>query len=224
MAPDTGAQMDQFTSIHKAESAARYVIGQRDGDWLRELRGYGDDLFLFAVCLSLRSVTPYQVASMPLASIEGSLRQCYSDFPMLMQMHRGYSASKLVWCRLWERERDRREALWNLQNIEPGQPEALIFLEILDRIDRDDDQDPIGDSGASTPSDLRQMVPIIREKGRMEYVSHNDIPEPWLERFNQASYGSTKPLDGSYASDWFRFLSLWQFEMNHLRKHRELQD
>ena len=215
--------MDEFTSIHKAESAARYIIEQRDGGWLREFRGYGDDLFLFAVCLSLRSVSPYQVASLPLASIEGSIRQCYSDFPMLMQMHREYSASKLVWCRLWERERDRREALWKLQSIEPGQPEALIFLEVLDRIDLDDDQDPIGNAGAATPSDLAGMVPIIKEQGRIDYVSDDDIPEPWRERFNQASTGSTRSLDGAYAGDWLKFLRWWQLEMERLRKHREYQ-
>jgi hypothetical protein len=126
--------------------------------------------------------------------------------------------------RLCMREQARRRALWGMGRFEPGQSGAIVLLHMLDQIEREDLVDPIGDFYASTPSDLSSLVPINKLNGRLDYVFENDIPEPWRERFIQASLGSTKPLDGWFARDWLKFLNLWQAEMNHLAMHRKTRE
>jgi hypothetical protein len=123
--------------------------------------------------------------------------------------------------RLCERERARRRVLWSLERLLPGQSGATTLIDALDRIELDDQENPIGDSCAVSPSELASLVPIIKKSGRIDYVSDDAIPEPWRERFAQASLGSTRPLDGWFACDWLKFLSLWQLEMEHLAKHRK---
>jgi hypothetical protein len=46
------------------------------------------------------------------------------------------------------------------------------------------------------------------------------IPQPWRERFQQASIGSTRVVEGPYATDWEKFLARWEAEMRHLEQHR----
>lgn len=52
----------------------------------------------------------------------------------------------------------------------------------------------------------------ITMSGSTQLVRLADIPEPWATRFDEASYGSTRLLDGHFARDWEKFLSLWPGE------------
>lgn len=69
-------------------------------------------------------------------------------------------------------------------------------------------------------TDVRDTVPIQHRHGSIDIIFEQDIPEPWRERFFQASVGSTKVSDGPYAKDWDKFLAMWEVEMRHLEAHR----
>lgn len=121
---------------------------------------------------------------------------------------------------IWEREHARREAIWRVTYIEPGSPLAFEYLDALDQIDLEDELRPLGSGADLSPSDLLDLVKIHHEKGRIDYVLEGGVPEPWRERMNQASTGSTRPVYGWYACDWLKFLGIWDGEMDLLRRHR----
>jgi hypothetical protein len=129
--------------------------------------------------------------------------------------------------RLWQRERKRRYALWDLERLHPGSDRAIKYLAILDEIEREDRDDPIGDAAAMSVDELRECVPEteIKEVSGSHFVVVLDehIPEPWKTRFEEASTGSTRLHQGCYARDWRRFLRLWAVEMQHLAAHREMR-
>ncbi|RZO02750.1 hypothetical protein EKG40_25925 [Pseudomonas moorei] len=126
---------------------------------------------------------------------------------------------------LWQRERARKEALWTLERFQPGSEEAKPLLAQLDDIDHQDKCFPIGAACAMTIEQLRERVPETPFQGNDGYpfiiVLDQHIPEPWRMRFEAASAGSTRLSEGSYASDWRRFLRLWVREMDHLCAHRK---
>nr|WP_312159421.1 hypothetical protein [Pseudomonas juntendi] len=126
--------------------------------------------------------------------------------------------------RLWQREKQRREALWRLQRLQPGDPEAAEWVLMLNEVEFLERSEPIGDGYQLTVGQLRDLVPIVEVRGVDLYdfniVRDEDIPQPWLERFGQASAGSTRLPEGSYSRDWLRFLSLWEQEMALLQQHR----
>lgn len=126
--------------------------------------------------------------------------------------------------RLWQREKTRRRALWQLQGLRPGDPAAAEWLVMLSEVEFLERSEPIGEGCALTIEQLRKRVPVIEVRGVDLYdfsiVRDEDIPQPWLERFGQASVGSTRLKEGSYSRDWLRFLDLWVREMNHLQQHR----
>jgi hypothetical protein len=127
--------------------------------------------------------------------------------------------------RLWQRERKRRYALWDLEKLQPGSDRAIQYLAILDEIEREDRDDPIGDAVAMSIEELRECVPeteIVGVSGsHFVVVLDEHIPEPWKTRFEEASTGSTRLREGFYARDWRRFLRLWTAEMQRLAAHRE---
>lgn len=127
--------------------------------------------------------------------------------------------------RLWQRERRRRYALCDLERLQPGSDRAIQYLAILDEIERQDRDDPIGDAVAMPVEELRERVPeteIVGVSGsHFVVVLDEHIPEPWKTRFEEASTGSTRLPQGSYARDWRRFLRLWSAEMQHLAEHRD---
>jgi hypothetical protein len=129
--------------------------------------------------------------------------------------------------RLWRRERKRRCTLWDLEKLQPGSDRAIQYLAILDEIERQDRDDPIGDAIAMSVEELRECVPeteIVEVSGsHFEVVLDEHIPEPWKTRFEEASTGSTRLRQGCYARDWRRFLRLWTVEMQHLAAHREMR-
>jgi hypothetical protein len=121
---------------------------------------------------------------------------------------------------LRELESERRRALWALANIPPGDLKALIHLAVLDDLDL---QERHSASGTDKPLELnaiRDAVPVKRQHSGIDIVLELDIPEPWRERFFQASIGSTRLPDGPYARDWEKFLGDWESEMRHLALHR----
>lgn len=121
--------------------------------------------------------------------------------------------------RLWQREKARRQALWQLQGLRPGDPAAAEWLVMINEVEFLERLEPIGDGCELTIEQLRALVPIV-DLREFRIVRDADIPEPWRERFGQASTGSTRLPEGSYGRDWLRFLSLWEREMAHLQQHR----
>jgi hypothetical protein len=117
------------------------------------------------------------------------------------------------------RESVRRKALWTLSHLVPGDPQAAAILNVLDDIE---DQERV-DSNRNYPGlDIdaaRNAVQTKRHRSGISIVNEASIPEPWRERFLQASIGSTRLVDGPYAHDWEKFLTQWQAEMKHLDAH-----
>lgn len=120
---------------------------------------------------------------------------------------------------LESREKARRRALWKLQALKPGDPAAKEWLVVLDEVDFLDRSEPIGDGHRLKIEQLREMVNIVEVRG-FRIVRDEDIPQPWRERFGQASAGSTRIPDGSYSRDWLKFLALWPEEMAYVQQHR----
>ncbi|QXZ13722.1 hypothetical protein KVQ82_27230 [Pseudomonas sp. AO-1] len=114
----------------------------------------------------------------------------------------------------------RRRTLWALGSLRPGDPTASDLLAILDDLD---DQERNDTPCSDKPLDLievRNSVSVMRHSSGIDIILEQTIPQPWRERFNQASIGSTRLLDGPYASDWDKFLACWESEMQHLDAHR----
>lgn len=127
---------------------------------------------------------------------------------------------------LWQREHKRREALWTLEFLRPGSEAAVPLLNELDEIDRQDLKEPLGDAYLISLNELRDAVPQTPfdsiDGHSFVIVLDQHIPQPWRARFEAASVLSTRLPQGSYASDWRRFLRLWGREMEHLKAHRDL--
>ena len=117
------------------------------------------------------------------------------------------------------RESVRRKALWTLSHLMPGDPKAAAILDVLDEID-DQERVDLKLSHPSLDTDaVRKAVQIERHRSSINIVDEASIPQPWRERFLQASIGSTRLIDGPYAHDWEKFLTQWQSEMLHLDAH-----
>ncbi|MCQ3032516.1 hypothetical protein NLO88_17830 [Pseudomonas syringae] len=114
----------------------------------------------------------------------------------------------------------RRRALWELASFSPGDPKASRLLIILDDLDHQERHSaPCTDKPLELDA-VRDAVPIKRHQSGIDIVLEIDIPQPWRERFLQASIGSTRLPDGPYARDWENFMSEWESEMRHLALHR----
>lgn len=121
---------------------------------------------------------------------------------------------------LREREKTRRRVLWALATFQPGDPSASDLLAILDDLD---DQERNAPACSDKPLDLiqvRNSVSVMRHNSGINIILEQTIPQPWRERFYQASVGSTRLVDGPYASGWDKFLTSWAAEMRHLEQHR----
>lgn len=122
-----------------------------------------------------------------------------------------------------ERERTRRRVLWALATLQPGDSNAPDLLAILDDLD---DQERNDYSFSGKPLELievRNSVSVMRHNSGIDIILEQTIPQPWRERFHQASIGSTRVPDGPYATDWDKFLTEWQREMQHVKNHRAAQ-
>lgn len=109
--------------------------------------------------------------------------------------------------------------------LRPGAEEAKPLLVLFDEIDRQDCESPLGDAGSMSIDELQERVPAPPFTGTDGYpfvlVLDQHILQPWRARSEEASALSTRSREGSYASDWRRFLRLWAREMQHLATHRE---
>ena len=121
------------------------------------------------------------------------------------------------------RESVRRKALWTLLHLVPGDPQAAAILNVLDDI-QDQERVDLNQSHPHLDIDaVRKAVLIERHSSGINIVDEASIPQPWRERFLQASIGSTRLVDGHYGADWDKFLTEWEREMQHLKNHRAAQ-
>lgn len=117
------------------------------------------------------------------------------------------------------RESLRRKALWTLSHMMPGDPQAAAILNVLDDIEDQERVDLNQNHPRLDIDAVRKAVLIERHSSGITIVREAGIPQPWRERFLQASIGSTRLVDGPYAHDWEKFLTQWQAEMLHLDAH-----
>ncbi|TFY91240.1 hypothetical protein DYL59_06910 [Pseudomonas kairouanensis] len=124
---------------------------------------------------------------------------------------------------LRERERTRRRVLWALASLHPGDSNASDLLAVLDDLDDQERNDtPCSDKPLEI-IEVHNSVSAKRHNSGIDIILERDIPQPWRERFLQASIGSTRVTDGPYATDWDKFLTEWEREMQHLQNHRVAQ-
>ena len=124
---------------------------------------------------------------------------------------------------LRERERTRRRVLWALASLHPGDSNASALLAILDDLDDQERNDAPCDNRLLELTEVRNSVSVMRHNSGIDIILERTIPQPWRERFHQASIGSTRVPDGPYATDWDKFLTEWQREMQHVKNHRAAQ-
>ncbi|MEB3438068.1 hypothetical protein U8291_13695 [Pseudomonas sp. A2] len=119
---------------------------------------------------------------------------------------------------IWLRERQRREAIWQLAEMLPGDPSARAILERLDDLERLDRDHPL----CECMLDLKQLANLPREPHPVGcwIVRHNEMPEPWKSRFAVALGPAARVSEGFYWQDWMDFLDAWQREVEHLEQHR----
>jgi hypothetical protein len=117
------------------------------------------------------------------------------------------------------RESVRREALWTLSHLMPGDPKAAAILDVLNDIEVQECVDLNRSHPVLDIDTVRKAVLIERHSSGISIVREASIPQPWRERFLQASVGSTRLVDGPYAHDWEKFLAQWQLEMRNLDAH-----
>ena len=117
-------------------------------------------------------------------------------------------------------ERTRRKALWVLASFHPGDPKATDALDILDDLDTPERSGMPSTAEPFEINGVRDSVPLHHHQCGIDIVLERTIPQPWRERFLQASVGSTRLSEGPYASDWDKFLARWEAEMRHLEQHR----
>lgn len=122
---------------------------------------------------------------------------------------------------LQARELTRRNALWALDNQEKHEQATQDLLSVW-RADRDC---PIAPAAGLSVDEIRNLVQIHVEEGVGSLVHYSEIPEPWATRFQVASLGATRALDGYYTRDWERFLDLWPAEAEQIEAlvERELE-
>ena len=121
---------------------------------------------------------------------------------------------------LRSRESVRRKALWTLSHLIPGDPKAAAIVDVLDDIEGQERVDLNHSHPGLDIDAVRKAVLIERHSSGISIVREANIPQPWRERFRQASIGSTRLVDGPYAHDWDKFLNEWQAEMQHLDAHK----
>ncbi|MCS4312472.1 hypothetical protein M2397_002775 [Pseudomonas sp. BIGb0381] len=121
---------------------------------------------------------------------------------------------------LRERERTRRKVLWALASRRPGDPNASDLLAILDDLDDQERNDTPSSDKLLDLIQVRNSASVMRHNSGINIILEQTIPQPWRERFYQASVGSTRLVDGPYASGWDKFLASWEAEMRHLEQHR----
>ncbi|WP_336353195.1 hypothetical protein [Pseudomonas atacamensis] len=124
---------------------------------------------------------------------------------------------------LREVETARRKAIWALASLRPGDPNALPHLSILNNLHSQERNSRPSMDNTLELKKVRESVQVRPHHTGMDIVLEFYIPQPWRERFRQASTGSTRLMDGLFAADWDKFLNEWESEMLHLQSHRAAQ-
>ena len=120
-------------------------------------------------------------------------------------------------------ESTRRKALREITRYIPGDSEVADALAILDDLDdKERNGLPLTDKPLEL-NEVRDYVPVHPHQCGIDIVLEMNIPQPWRERFLQASIGSTRLPEAPYAGDWEKFLRKWESEMAHLERHRALR-
>ena len=96
-------------------------------------------------------------------------------------------------------------------------------LSILDDLDLHVRKDSPHTDKALELNQLGDCVTVQHHHSGIDIILEQTIPQPWRERFLQASIGSTRFPDGPYATNWDKFLTEWVREMQHLQNHRVAQ-
>ncbi|KAB5618677.1 hypothetical protein F7234_23135 [Pseudomonas putida] len=119
--------------------------------------------------------------------------------------------------RLRSLEISRRRALWALAELQPEDARAETVLAELEEVDQ-------ALHGVVGDDQLRaqELVDVITTKlhNGVQLVVEDSIPEPWLQRFQAASVGSTRLADGPYLRDFEKFMVVWLQELEHVKAHR----
>ena len=129
-------------------------------------------------------------------------------------------AAEMTHDELRQLEGARRRTLWALASLRPGDPNASHLLAILDDLDDQEPNDTPCNDRLLELTEVRNSVSVMRHSSGIDIILKRTIPQPWRERFYQASIGSTRLVDGPYASGWDKFLASWEAEMRHLEQHR----
>jgi hypothetical protein len=90
---------------------------------------------------------------------------------------------------------------------------------MLDEIARLDEADRLLRDVAKL-EDLRDLVVTEQRSSGLQIVREGSIPEPWRERFLQASIGSTRVEAGPFLNDFEKFINLWAQENQRLEAYR----
>lgn len=215
--------MKGFRSILIAQGVAQLYLEGKCIDKLSRRAGVSSELTRFAFALALRGVHPNTLSSIVDCTLEEQVYILLTDKKATQDIKDEFDGFRIAWRRLYDRERERRDAIWRLEVIEPGSKSAEPFLESLSAIRDADETDPIGEAHALGIDEIFEMVQIKSEPGAIDYVGYDDIPEPWCERFQQASAGSTATIQGNYAGDWMKFVRYWKVEMTMIAKHELAQ-
>lgn len=212
--------MKGFRSILNAQGVAGLYLENNSIEGISKISGASDELTKFAFALALRGVHPNSLIPTVDFRLEDEVRLFLVDTEATQILKDEFDSFKVAWRRLYDRERERRDAIWRLEPIKPGSKAADPFLESLAAIAKDDETDPIGEAHTLGIDEVVAMVSVTSAPGVIDYVGFDEVPEPWCERFLQASAGSTATTRGMYAGDWYKFARLWEFEMKMVAKHR----
>ncbi|MEZ1510572.1 hypothetical protein QVM48_14665 [Pseudomonas soli] len=119
--------------------------------------------------------------------------------------------------RLRSLEIARRRALWALADLQPGDARAEAVLAELEKVDQAL-QGVVGGDQLSA----QEVIDVITTKlhNGVQLVVEDSIPEPWLQRYQAASVGSTRLAEGPYLRDFEKFVEVWHQELEHLNAHR----
>lgn len=213
--------MKGFRSILNAELATQIYLENKSIELIGQRSGVPSDLARFAFTLALRGVHPSSLSVITNFRLEDHVRILLADKAVTEGVKDDFDKFKKVWRRLRDREHERRGSIWRLELIKPGSKSAEPYLKSLSEIRNADEIDPIGEASGLRVDEVFESVPITSVPGSIDYVSYDDIPEPWCERFLQASVGSTATIRGGYAGDWKKFIQLWNVEMDMLKRHQE---
>ena len=124
---------------------------------------------------------------------------------------------------IWQRERDRREAIWQLAELQPGDRNARPILQRLAQLDHLDQKQPL----AVCTLNLQQLreLPYEPHKIGFNIIRDADIPEPWRSRFTVALGRAARVTEGFYWHDWVDFLDASAKGHDHFLRHiQEIDD